>query len=134
MVILAFRMRASLVPFIIVFVILSCTEQKPSIKNINAKQFSELIKLVELQVIDVRTKAEVNKGAVEGALNLDITNPDFEKRLSILDAELPTVVYCAVGSRSAVAAKILKEAGFINVYDLTTGYASWRAYREEQYN
>ncbi len=64
-------------------------------------------------VIDVRTPAEFDEGHVEGAVNIDVTAPDFDDRL----AEASYVVYCRSGSRSADAVARMRDAGFTDVVD-----------------
>jgi rhodanese-related sulfurtransferase len=39
-----------------------------------------------------------------------------------LDASAPTVVYCAAGYRSSIAASLLRSVGFTHVADLQGGY------------
>ena len=46
-------------------------------------------------------------------------------RLGELDATKPTVVYCAGGYRSSVAASLLRQRGFVDVSDILGGYAAW---------
>ena len=45
-------------------------------------------------------------------------------RLDELDRSRPTVVYCAGGYRSSVAASLLRRAGFDDVSDLVGGYGA----------
>lgn len=65
-------------------------------------------------VIDVRTPGEFASGAYPKARNfpLDTLGAKLQK-LGPKDA--PVIVYCASGSRSAQAARILKAAGFTDV-------------------
>ena len=51
----------------------------------------------------------------------------LSERLSELDPSRPTVVYCAGGYRSSIAASTLSAAGFDDVSDLLGGYAGWAA-------
>ena len=46
-------------------------------------------------------------------------------RLDELDTAAPTVVYCAGGYRSSVAASVLRRAGFEDVSDILGGYGAW---------
>ena len=46
-------------------------------------------------------------------------------RLDELDPNAPTVVYCAGGYRSSVAASLLRQAGFADVSDIIGGYGAW---------
>jgi len=47
--------------------------------------------------------------------------------LDRLDPDRPTVVYCAGGYRSAIAASVLSASGFADVSDLLGGFEAWRA-------
>jgi rhodanese-related sulfurtransferase len=42
-----------------------------------------------------------------------------------LDPAKPTVVYCAGGYRSSVAASLLRHNGFTDVSDILGGYGAW---------
>ena len=69
-------------------------------------------------VIDVRTPAEFAEGHLDGAVNLDLEGGVFEKQLSTLSPDGTYSLYCRSGRRSAVAAEMMKKAGFIYVIDL----------------
>lgn len=81
----------------------------------------------KVQLIDVRTQQEYSTGHIAGSLNWDIENGDFKSNLSSLDKNRPVLVYCAVGGRSATAARTLQEAGFMQVLDLKGGIKAWKA-------
>jgi rhodanese-related sulfurtransferase len=49
------------------------------------------------------------------------------RRADELDATRPTVVYCASGYRSVIAASWLSAHGFADVSDLLGGYTEWAA-------
>jgi rhodanese-related sulfurtransferase len=51
----------------------------------------------------------------------------IERIIETLDPARPTVVYCASGYRSSIAASVLAAAGFGDVSDLLGGYEAWRA-------
>ena len=72
-----------------------------------------------LQVVDVRTDAEVAKTPLDGALHVPVD--ELRDRLGELNATRPTVVMCASGLRSYVAARILSQNGFKDVASLTGG-------------
>ncbi|MFC0646693.1 rhodanese-like domain-containing protein [Cellulomonas phragmiteti] len=62
-------------------------------------------------VVDVRTAAEYAEGHLEGALHLDVQDPAFADAVAALDPEVPYVVYCRSGNRSAAAAATMATAG-----------------------
>jgi len=66
-------------------------------------------------IIDVRSKKEYNTGSIEGSVNIPIDVLDKVYRGIPKDKEL--VVYCRTGSRSMVAARLLREQGW-TVYDV----------------
>ena len=77
----------------------------------------------ELQIVDVRNPGEVAAGMIPGAVNIPVGQlPD---RLGELDTHRPTVVYCAGGYRSSVAASLLRRHGFDDVSDVLGGYNAW---------
>ena len=95
-------------------------------RNINQISNSKLVELMakeDIQILDVRTEKEFKDGAIEGAVNIDFWDPDFERKvLSRLNKRRTTVVYCAAGGRSEMAYKLLAKKGFKSLYDLKGGY------------
>jgi hydroxyacylglutathione hydrolase len=49
------------------------------------------------------------------------------RRLAELDPKRPTVVFCAGGYRSSIAASTLRANGFVDVSDILGGYNAWSA-------
>lgn len=66
-------------------------------------------------IIDVRTTEEFKDGHIQGSLNIPLD--EIGKAASWLQKDVPAVLVCASGSRSAEAVKILKENGFEKVYN-----------------
>lgn len=63
-------------------------------------------------LIDVRTADEVAAGAIEGALHLDIQDPDFEDLVAELPRDEAYLVYCRTGNRSGQAIDRMRALGF----------------------
>jgi glyoxylase-like metal-dependent hydrolase (beta-lactamase superfamily II) len=78
-----------------------------------------------LTVVDVRNPAEVEAGSIEGSIHLPL--PGLVDHLDDLDPTAPTVVYCAGGYRSSVAASLLASRGWADVSELLGGFAAWEA-------
>jgi hydroxyacylglutathione hydrolase len=76
-------------------------------------------------VLDVRTHAEWESGHLPGVEN--IPTSVLPQRLAELDRDAPLVLQCRSGSRSAVAASVLKAQGFRHVANLTGGIRAWEA-------
>ena len=66
-------------------------------------------------IVDVRTPAEFAEGHLEGAVNIDVSAPDFRAQLAELDPSAEYVVYCRSGNRSAQAISIMRDAGFTSL-------------------
>jgi glyoxylase-like metal-dependent hydrolase (beta-lactamase superfamily II)/rhodanese-related sulfurtransferase len=92
--------------------------------RLTATEFAERRNALEgLQVVDVRNPGEVAAGSIEGAIEIPVGQ--FPARIDELDPDAPTVVFCAGGYRSSVAASVLREAGFADVSDVLGGYGAW---------
>jgi hydroxyacylglutathione hydrolase len=79
--------------------------------------------LDDLQVVDVRNPGEHALGSLPDAVNIPVGQ--LPTRLDELDPNRPTVVYCAGGYRSSVAASLLRANGFADVSDIVGGYGAW---------
>ncbi|HWW09645.1 MAG TPA: rhodanese-like domain-containing protein [Candidatus Acidoferrales bacterium] len=78
-----------------------------------------------LQVVDVRNAGEVEEGSIPGAANIPL--PVLRDGMTTLDPSRPTVVFCAGGYRSSIAASLLRHAGFKDVSDVLGGYRALHA-------
>ena len=79
--------------------------------------------MADLQIVDVRNPGEVAAGTIPNAITIPVGQ--LPGRLGELDATKPTVVYCAGGYRSSVAASLLRQNGFADVSDILGGYGAW---------
>jgi rhodanese-related sulfurtransferase len=69
------------------------------------------------KLVDVRTPAEFSQGHLPGAVNVPLQQ--LRAHIDTLGAkEQPLVLYCASGTRSALARSVLKGAGFRQVFNL----------------
>jgi rhodanese-related sulfurtransferase len=76
-----------------------------------------------LQLVDIRNPGEIAIGSIAGSVAMPVGQ--LPGRLDELDPAAPTVVYCAGGYRSSVAASVLRRAGFRDVSDIVGGYGAW---------
>lgn len=61
-------------------------------------------------IVDVRTDLEFNNGSIQGAVNLPVDN--LRELTSKLDKNKELLIYCQVGLRGYIAARILTANGF----------------------
>ena len=78
-----------------------------------------------LVVLDIRTPEEFNAGALPDAVNVDFYEADFRDQLADLDKDVPYVMYCNSGNRSATAADMMEQLGFTEVYEIDGGIQAW---------
>ncbi len=79
----------------------------------------------DVAVIDVRWRSEWEAGHLPGVPNIPLGY--LPERLASLPRDVPLVLQCQSGARSAIAAGVLRARGFANVVNLTGGFAAWQA-------
>ena len=98
------------------------------LSRLSAEALAERIRTVAgVTLVDVRNPGEVALGSIAGARAISLVS--LLTRLDELDRNAPTVVFCAGGYRSAIAASLLRAHGFADVSDLLGGYTAWQAHR-----
>ena len=77
-------------------------------------------------LIDVREDKEWEAGHASGAEHLGkgIIERDIETKVPDKSAEL--ILYCGGGYRSALAADVLQEMGYSNVWSMAGGWKAWQ--------
>lgn len=91
--------------------------------NISVSELRQLLDSGEVQLVDVRTDAEIARGRIKGASSLPLHL--LPLRLHELDKGKPTVFYCQVGGRSAQAAAFAAAQGCANIFNLQGGITAW---------
>lgn len=79
-----------------------------------------------IRLIDVREDKEWLAGHAAGAEHLGkgIIERDIEVRVPDKSAQL--ILYCGGGYRSALAADVLQQMGYTNVYSMAGGWKGWK--------
>ena len=75
------------------------------------------------QLVDVREPFEHEIASIDGARLIPLG--ELPDRLDELNRETLTIVHCHSGQRSAQAVRLMREAGFANVFNLEGGIARW---------
>ncbi|WP_026791827.1 FAD-dependent oxidoreductase [Pleomorphomonas oryzae] len=83
-----------------------------------------------IQLIDVRTPEEFSIRTLPGARNIELDH--LRERIGELNPEKPMVIFCQVGLRGYLAYRILKQAGFTDVRNLTGGFKTYAWATEKQ--
>lgn len=71
-------------------------------------------------LIDVRTEAEHELGAIKGSVNIPLD--DLRERIDEVPRDKDVVIYCAIGLRGYIAQRILFGRGYTRVRNLSGGY------------
>ncbi len=77
-------------------------------------------------LVDVREKEEFRQGYIPGALSVPRGFLEMQIEKAVPDKSAPVVLYCAGGTRSALAARTLNELGYANVESATLGFVRWK--------
>jgi len=80
----------------------------------------------EALFLDVREADEVAQGVIPGALHIPRGYVELQIEGRVPDRSKKIVVYCAGGTRSALAAKALGELGYVDVVSMAGGFNKWK--------
>ena len=94
-------------------------------KDVSVLEFKKLINSNEGVLLDVRTPEEVAGAKINGSINININDSNFETELSKIDKKKAVYVYCKSGGRSGKAMDKMNSLGFTKVYNLDGGITAW---------
>lgn len=123
------------------FILFSCQENKQTPKKMTglagSLQDSSIVRIWPLEmdtlklsnpnipIVDVRTELEFHTSHIYRSMNCDVSDSNFAQRIQRLDKNSPVIVYDESSSRSLQAAEIMKQLGFVRVYEIAGGIGSW---------
>ncbi|MDO8685705.1 MAG: FAD-dependent oxidoreductase, partial [Clostridiales bacterium] len=95
----------------------------------------KILRLTEIKglLVDVRTSMEFSLGSIPGAVNIPVDELR-DRAGNELNPERNIYIFCQVGLRGYVAARILKQTGYKNVKNLSGGYKTWQMATRKQAN
>lgn len=102
-------------------------DAKTRIKEVNVAETRERLAANSgVKLIDVREDNEWNEAHAAGAIHLGkgIIERDIETTARDKSAEL--ILYCGGGYRSALAADVLQQMGYTNVWSMAGGWKAWK--------
>ena len=77
-------------------------------------------------LVDVREKEEFRDGYIPGAISVPRGFLEMQIEGKVTDKNAPVVLYCAGGTRSALAAKTLTDLGYTHVESANPGFVRWK--------
>jgi rhodanese-related sulfurtransferase len=101
-------------------------EAKQEIKEIDVRELKRMQQSGEdFALVDVRQESETARGLIPGAVPIPRGILELQIDQITTDKNKKLVLYCGGGSRSALAAWMLKKMGFKNPISLAGGYRAW---------
>lgn len=85
----------------------------------------DLAAIGDAVLIDVREKEEWDGGHIKGACHVPLSAIKNDPEVFSPYRKKPCILYCQRGMRSRMAAEILMNAGFTELYSLKGGYETW---------
>src|SRR5580704_14469267 len=77
-------------------------------------------------LVDVREKEENRAGYIPGAISVPRGFLEMQIEQRVPDKNAPVVLYCAGGTRSALAAATLQQLGYTHVETANPGFVRWK--------
>ena len=108
------------------------SEAMQEVKTISVDDAYTVLEENNCNIIDIRDKTELDQtGTLENSINISRGLLEFQLdpnsaliQNGIIDLNKETVLFCAAGGRSALAAKTLNEMGYKKVSHIQGGFAA----------
>jgi len=102
-------------------------ESKSRIKEVSVEDTQERIKEdSNVKLIDVREDNEWNAAHASGSIHLGKGIIERDIEATVPDKSTEIILYCGGGFRSALAADVLQNMGYSNVYSMAGGWKAWK--------
>ncbi|WP_369047986.1 rhodanese-like domain-containing protein [Tenacibaculum sp. UWU-22] len=107
-------------------IMLTACNQAQEVKSISTSELKTLLTKQSIQLLDVRTPEEYNRGHIENAKQIDFYSPNFlTDAIKNIDKSKPVYIYCHSGGRSLKASEMLSKKGFKTV-NVEGGFSAWK--------
>ena len=109
-------------------------DARTRIQGLSREEMQRELAAGDALIIDIRDVRERwREGSIPGAKNVSRgmlefwADPQSEYYKPFMNPERRTILYCAGGQRSSLAADVLQKMGYKNVAHLEMGYDAWKA-------
>lgn len=108
-------------------------EAKQRVENLSVEQVAAEMRQGDAVLIDLREPNEQEQGVIPGSVSaprgmLEFwADPESPYHREEFDPARRTILSCASGGRSALAADTLEQMGYTNVAHLDGGFKAWEA-------
>lgn len=102
-------------------------DAKTRIREVTVAETRELMKADKrVRLIDVREDNEWQAAHASGAEHLGKGIIERDIEATVPDKATAVVLYCGGGFRSALAADVLQQMGYTNVFSMAGGWKAWK--------
>src|SRR5690349_5751689 len=101
-------------------------QTKAEIREIDTATADDARKQPGAVVLDVREPDEFQQGAIPGAIHIPRGQLESNIEGRVPNHDVPVIIHCASGVRSAFAAKTLTELGYTDVVSVAGGFNRWK--------
>ncbi len=102
-------------------------EARGQIREVSLEEIqARLQRSSDMLLVDVREGDEYRSGHIPGALHIPRAHLESKVEGLIPDKSTAVVLYCAGGTRSALAARTLQEMGYTRVESANPGFVQWK--------
>lgn len=103
------------------------TDAKSRIREVSQDELRRWIdERKDMVILDVREPNDHAHSRIENSTNIPRGVLELEVEDTIPDRNRTVVTYCGGGGRSALAADVLQQMGYRDVYSLQGGYKQWK--------
>ena len=95
-------------------------------REIGTLEATRLMNTGNALVLDIRDTGEFNGGRIPKSKNIPLS--EIGKRVDEISKfkDKPVIVTCRTNNRASSAARLLKQHGFADVYQLSGGFGAWQ--------
>ncbi len=102
-------------------------DSKTRIREVSVEETQQRMTVnPEAKLVDVREDNEWNEAHAKGAIHLGKGIIERDIEATVPDKSTELILYCGGGFRSALAADVLQEMGYTNVFSMAGGWKSWK--------
>jgi len=97
------------------------------VKGVSPFESNKLMESRNVFLLDIRSQQEIeSQGIIDGALVMEHGKVIFNIKKKVHDANMPLLVICKQGGRSALIAQQLQEMGYNDVHHIEGGIVAWK--------
>jgi hydroxyacylglutathione hydrolase len=95
-----------------------------TVKSVEPDEFVSILKLKDVNVLDVRRIAEAEDGHVKNAMVIPLA--ELTENMDAIEKSEPVYLHCRTGHRSMIATSMLQAAGIRNIIHVNGGWVQFK--------